>query len=189
MCVKSCRQRGGGVTDEHGGSHLSSCWIPFLELHLGPTPLSCRLVPRACRRSCLLPLLTGLPLSRRSGPNQSPFQSSLSPSALTEIAPLDLLLGPSVLPRIIFSLAKSSQRLRNASCPTFDFPLYFFLRAECVILSKHKNSEHFCRMTHSLVNSIKTILVHKERMIKEAVGIGYGYNLGRLPGEEGQIIF
>lgn len=87
--------------------------------------------PEHPRPSCSLPVLTGFPLSHRPFPtalldsNWSPFQSSLSPPALRGIAPLDLFLGPSVIPRIIFRFAKSSQWLRNAFGPTFDFFLYF----------------------------------------------------------------
>lgn len=42
--------------------------------------------------------------------------------------------------------------------------------AECVILCKHKNSAHFCKMTNCLANSIKTVYWNAKKGLLEKQG-------------------
>ena len=154
-----------------------------------PAPQTCRLVPEHVWHFCLLPLLPRFPLAARpfphlSDPNQPTFESfPQSPSTLREVTPGFILWVPQLYTKSysVFQSPPSGLGMVCVSHLTF----LFSLRAERVILGKHKNSAPSCRMTHGLVNSNKTTYwcTGKGLFKKQRV------NLGSLPGGESQVYF
>lgn len=113
-----------------------------------PAPLTCRLVPEHAHHFCLLPLLPRFPLAARpfpyfADPNQPTFESfPQSPSTLREVTAGFILWVPQLYTESYSVLQSPPSGLGMVCVPHLTF--LFSLRAEHVILCKHKISAPSC---------------------------------------------
>lgn len=113
-----------------------------------PAPLTCRLVLEHAHHFCLLPLLPRLPLAARpfpyfADPNQPTFESfPQSPSTLREVTAGFILWVPQLYTESYSVLQSPPSGLGMVCVPHLTF--LFSLRAERVILCKHKISAPSC---------------------------------------------
>lgn len=113
-----------------------------------PAPLTCRLVPEHAHHFCLLPLLPRFPLAARpfpyfADPNQPTFESfPQSPSTLREVTAGFILWVPQLYTESYSVLQSPPSGLGMVCVPHLTF--LFSLRAERVILCKHKISAPSC---------------------------------------------